>query len=312
MVRTTRQTYSFFDLLGDVGGLTDSLYMLTEMTLSSYFAFARSSIVLTALFRVKLSTPKDQSDDQQTSRSKLGHATKIKRVSCLQYFFCFKSKKARAFKRLADRAELELTNGLDLKLFLRKQRISAIAQLCTLDAHQISVLSKMSRLTVSDGDTSDQAVHLYSSGSGTGDCEDNNAQTESAGASQCPRLAARHKHTSIDELKKSRNEVDKRLLKLLQLRKGAPFKVEDINENKARISSMMPPTSGIFSAKVHHKGQDRDVTDPREMIAAQRQLPQMAAPEGGKEDCTSEDVAALQVSEMTNNQMLMTNARVFE
>ena len=51
--RTTRQTYSFLDLLGDVGGLTDSLYMLAEVILSSYFAFARSRIVLTALFRVK-------------------------------------------------------------------------------------------------------------------------------------------------------------------------------------------------------------------------------------------------------------------
>lgn len=213
--RTTRQTYSFLDLLGDVGGLTDSLYMLAEVILSSYFAFARSRIVLTALFRVKPSTPTDQSDDQLTMRSKLGRHTKIKSVSCLENFFCFKSKKTRAYQRLADRADLELTNGLDLKLFLRKQRISAIAQLCTLNARQVSIMSKLSRLAVSDGDTSDLAVHIYSSGSGSSDCEDEPLAKNAA---------ARFKLKCIDELSKSSQEVDKRLLKLLQMRKFTPVK----------------------------------------------------------------------------------------
>ena len=49
----TRQTYSLLDLLGDVGGLNDALFLILEILMKSYSEFAKASILLTSLFRFK-------------------------------------------------------------------------------------------------------------------------------------------------------------------------------------------------------------------------------------------------------------------
>ena len=50
---TTRQTYSLLDWLGDIGGLNDALFIISEIVMNSYTQFLKMSVLLTTLFRFK-------------------------------------------------------------------------------------------------------------------------------------------------------------------------------------------------------------------------------------------------------------------
>ena len=54
--KINRQTYSFFEWLGDIGGLLDAVLVIAELALWHYSKFRFSSFLMTNLFRVKLSS----------------------------------------------------------------------------------------------------------------------------------------------------------------------------------------------------------------------------------------------------------------
>lgn len=51
VIYSSRQTYSIFDWLGDIGGLNDALFIILEVMLLPFKKFAYSSFILTQLFR---------------------------------------------------------------------------------------------------------------------------------------------------------------------------------------------------------------------------------------------------------------------
>ena len=51
VIKSSRQTYSLFDWLGDIGGLNDALFIIVEISLISFRKFSLSSFILTQLFR---------------------------------------------------------------------------------------------------------------------------------------------------------------------------------------------------------------------------------------------------------------------
>ena len=54
--KINRQTYSFFEWLGDIGGLLDAVLVIAELALWHYSKFRFSSLLMKNLFRVKLSS----------------------------------------------------------------------------------------------------------------------------------------------------------------------------------------------------------------------------------------------------------------
>lgn len=54
--KINRQTYSFFEWLGDIGGLLDAVLVIAELALWHYSKFRFSSFLMTNLFRVKVSS----------------------------------------------------------------------------------------------------------------------------------------------------------------------------------------------------------------------------------------------------------------
>ena len=52
-----RSTYGLLDLLGDIGGLFDALWILINMFLMPYTSFMQRTFVLKRLFRLKPRAP---------------------------------------------------------------------------------------------------------------------------------------------------------------------------------------------------------------------------------------------------------------
>ena len=135
MTETERQTYSFLDLLGDVGGLFDGFRYIVAPIIAPFAAFTMRSQVLTQAFRYK-PEERDGSDDDQNKVSDPedvveGMITKnlidrfkynylglkrIKRQGCCESYL-YQCLEGRRYRKLLGRAHRNLVSQLDLVKF---------------------------------------------------------------------------------------------------------------------------------------------------------------------------------------------------
>ena len=72
-------------------------------------------------------------------------------MSFLFYCFCFRSKSRKDHRKKLEKAAAQIERGLDLGRFIQRQRLQTIAILSLLTSSQAHLVTKMSKLTVSDG-----------------------------------------------------------------------------------------------------------------------------------------------------------------
>ena len=124
---TTRQTYSVFDWLGDIGGLHDSVFLIMEAVLRSYQGFFQANLLLSSLFRFKpsfnLSHGSNEKDVQQSElKWALGSTERIKGINYFFYCLCLKSKARIEYHKRLEKASRQIEKEMDLGRFIRRQR----------------------------------------------------------------------------------------------------------------------------------------------------------------------------------------------
>ena len=104
VIKSSRQTYSILDWLGDIGGLNDALYIILELALTPFKQFALGSFVLTRLFRFKTDYkptrgPFDKDTEELGSlKQTFWHSKSIPEMNYLAYFFCRKSNRRKEYQ----------------------------------------------------------------------------------------------------------------------------------------------------------------------------------------------------------------------
>lgn len=123
-----RQTYSFLEWLGDIGGLFDALKIIGAVLTGPFAAFNLKVELLTEYFRFTPKSPhkKDLSDDESLATDmewNFNNQKRIERQSFMKYAFpCLKEKHAR-YKKMLQTAESRIEKELDLGKFVRGKRI---------------------------------------------------------------------------------------------------------------------------------------------------------------------------------------------
>ena len=89
ITKTTRHTYSFLELLGDVGGLTEALAIIFEVLIWSYTGFAKATTLLTTVFMLSPSKPQDGDVLNSLKKKLQGGAQRITPMNYFIYCFVF-------------------------------------------------------------------------------------------------------------------------------------------------------------------------------------------------------------------------------
>ena len=64
--KINRQTYHILDWLGDIGGFTDALFIIFELSLMPFTMFYQASVLMTRLFRISHATEQKQTSNEKT------------------------------------------------------------------------------------------------------------------------------------------------------------------------------------------------------------------------------------------------------
>lgn len=211
-----RQTYNILDWLGDMGGLLDSLYMITAVIIYPISQFALKTKLLSQLFRykggrdelIRRMTSQNMSIFKSTRNVSCGMETEsilksirldfqnmipIKRVNCYRSFFCC----LKNYRQMLLKSQSKISKELDLRKFIYRQRLQTTAILGLLTGRQNFFVDKMSQLVIRESSNLDET----SDDSELSDWQQDNMDYAKA-------------------LAESRNKVDERLINLYRIRKA--------------------------------------------------------------------------------------------
>ena len=125
VIKSSRQTYSLLDWLGDIGGLNDALFIILEVALIPFKRFTLGSFVLTRLFRFKKDyMPKTRLFEKDTELGSLKrtfwHTKSIPEMNYLAYFICRKSNRRKEYRKQMAKAAMQISKEMDLKKFIMR------------------------------------------------------------------------------------------------------------------------------------------------------------------------------------------------
>ena len=172
---TERQTYSFLEWLGDVGGLYDALRLIGLLTITPFGTFARKAMLLSEIFRFTeskrfadkrakkgdLATSQQSrssvvsiKDEKELKRKELqenmqwdfAHAAYIPRES---FFRAYLGKpRVERYTKMLNKADTAIIKELDLIKFLQRQRLTTFNLLATMNARQSFIADKMATMII--------------------------------------------------------------------------------------------------------------------------------------------------------------------
>ena len=120
----SRQTYSFLDWLGDLGGLFDALYYFFYLLLLPFSSFRFDSWFLNSLFRFRPSSKQQlESEDLvfndnhhliDALKKDLKETRVIEPIGFFSYFLCYCHRRSQHYRKLILKSHSAVTKELDL------------------------------------------------------------------------------------------------------------------------------------------------------------------------------------------------------
>ena len=175
-----RQTYSLLEWLGDVGGLSDMLFLIGKLLISPIAAFALKAELLSQAFRFTLSLnykekrlKKQQSltdassvrlasKDEAAEKAEANLRWDFKNLSRIEkeggIVTCMGCNRRARYKSMLAKAKSSLNKEMNLVKFLQRSRLISFVALATLNRRQQFVADKMATMIIRESSDLDEST----------------------------------------------------------------------------------------------------------------------------------------------------------